>query len=74
MFLDNITNPITEYRTTPLMNNLFTESMAILGSDCYREKIYYLSFMGHLNTGADDVRNNLLNKSEASQQTRVWIH
>ena len=56
------------------MNNLFIESMAILGSDYYREKIYYLSFMGHLNTGADDVRNNLLNKSEASQQTRVWIH
>lgn len=34
------------------------------------KKIYYSSFMGHFKVGYDDLRNNLLNKEEASQQTR----
>ena len=34
------------------------------------KKIYYSSFVGHFKVGYDDLRNNLLNKEEASQQTR----
>ena len=44
----------------------------------YREKDILLQvFMGHFRADDDDVRNNLLNKTEVSQQTRgceSWIH